>query len=105
MRTRTCILAFLLSLSVCAQQSNEPIVYPNPVGDEMSVRVSSEVQEVVVHDLIGNELALQKLADDHGLNVVSVTLPVERFPSGVYVVSLCAEGNRVLECERFKVLR
>ncbi len=104
MRTTTFLLASLLFISAVAQQEREPLVYPNPAQYDMSVRVSREVRNVIVFDLLGSELVSVKLKENHSRKVVIVKLPADIFPSGLYVVSLRADGERVLECERFRIV-
>lgn len=76
------------SLSVSSFDLNSLRVYPNPAKDVLNVNYKSDIQDVKIYNLLGQEVLSQKVGQsDFQLNT-------SKLSTGTYVVKLFAEGGQ-----------
>ncbi|WP_447635586.1 T9SS type A sorting domain-containing protein [Flavobacterium microcysteis] len=76
------------ALSVNSFDLNSLAVYPNPAKDVLNVKYKSDIQDVKVYNLLGQEVLSQKAGQsDFQLNT-------SKLSAGTYVVKLSAEGGQ-----------
>ena len=64
-------------------------IYPNPVDDELFVRIASaEGGTVTIIDLLGNEVGRASFGPGDGQQTRQVRVSVAELPAGVYFVRL-----------------
>lgn len=75
------------------KESNRIILFPNPVGDILNIRVLGENQNdytVIIRDIQGKELLRRKNAHDN------VELSLSGFTSGALLVTIESKDNKEL---------
>ncbi len=76
------------ALGVNSFDLNSLTVYPNPAKDVLNVQYKSDIQDVKVYNLLGQEVLSQKAGQsDFELNI-------SKLSAGTYVVKLFAEGGQ-----------
>lgn len=67
---------------------NSLAVYPNPAKEVLNVKYKSDIQDVKIYNLLGQEVLSQKAGQsDFQLNT-------SKLSAGTYVVKLSAEGGQ-----------
>lgn len=76
-----------MALSVPENQIKRFSVYPNPVNDILSIKTADKVENVVVFDLLGKNVASFK-----GDSIDNNSINLSQLPNGLYLVKISA-GN------------
>jgi hypothetical protein len=79
--------------------SIEPVAYPNPATDKVTIEMSelSAASKVSIMDLSGRQFTVEKIAQhDHHLE-----LDLSRLPAGIYIVSVYGETYH----RQFRIVR
>ncbi len=85
------------------QTTNELTLEPNPAVETTTVHYKlgsdyKQAQQLVVYDVLGNIKFVQKLNTNEG----NVLVPVANWTTGIYVVSLEADNQRVMQQKLIK---
>ncbi len=77
------------------------VIYPNPASNNVTVLVNQTAEELYleVHDVTGKRIAAYSI----GKNTNSLTLPVQNFGKGVFLLSLKDKEGSVLRVKKVVV--
>ena len=73
---------------VAENNENGVVIYPNPVKDVLTVKAEN-ISQVAVYNAIG-QMVFNKSVDSS-----EVTINLDGFDSGVYLVRVVADGNAI----------
>jgi hypothetical protein len=89
--TNTFQTTFVPNLSTSTFDGNNLVIYPNPAREMVQVSMTNSTEtlsKIVIYDMIGK--AIKAIS---GNNVPQVSIPVNDFATGVYLMEITTETN------------
>ena len=86
--TNTFQTTFVPNLSTSTFDGNNLVIYPNPAREMVQVSMTNSTEtlsKIVIYDMIGKAIS--------GNNVPQVSIPVNDFATGVYLMEITTETN------------
>ena len=68
-------------------RSDQPLIYPNPVTDKLSIIYKEPIKEVQVYSINGN-----LIFSEYGQNIESIN--TESLPGGTYIIEILSDTNQ-----------
>lgn len=89
---KTIPLTSVLSIDDISSSGNQTLIFPNPANEYFTVQLSEKSfsSEITITNIMG-EIVLQE-----GINSNSATIPISEYPSGVYIITVTENNQKIV---------